>query len=190
MIVRFWGFAQTAFKWLTAFSTIAWLVSLIRTLYETGGALEDIVPRVSWSVIVGLAIVAALMLGGVLLSARLSTRALVREATRVAGEILAFLAERKSGDPAFAMFDYKPEENEETTRRRWQEHTNRIVAYLQDTMAEYTRRFSSQVLWLRDELAKRGVIDEEFELFYQHPTNPIGVGIVATRLGAMARRLR
>jgi hypothetical protein len=175
MPLRFWEFAKKVFVVLAALSTLSWLLSLAGKGYELArsGRLEDIqVPDIPWSIVAVLGFVALLMLTGVLLSGRLGDRALGLEAAHVADQMLAFVGERDRGDLSWDIGSRMSGDSEEERLRQWEEQTNRMISYSTETMAEYTRRFSPQVIWLRNELAKRGVTDQELERFYEHPTNP------------------
>ena len=188
-----WDYAKTVFQWLTAITTVITLGSFGIRLYDAAraSALEETrLPDIPWSAVVGLAIFTALMFFGVLFFGRLGSRALSGQASSLAGEILEFRAQRSSADPSMRLGQNRPGDDEETKNRRWHEQTNKMIAYSQETMAEYTQRFASLVIWFHGEFAKRGITDDEFNRFYEHPTNPIGIGIVGTHLGAMAQRLR
>jgi len=193
MMIRVWGFAKRAFHVLVAIGAILEIVSLGRNLYELAsrGALEDIdMPTVPWVIIIALAILVVLMLQGALLSGRAGNRAVAREARRLSEEILTFAVQRRREDPSVGTPIYFLEKDEEKKKQLFYEDVNQSSAYSRETMAQYISQFLSRVIWLREELAKRGVSDKQFDSFYQHPTNILGVESVGMRLGAMAHKLR
>jgi len=71
----------------------------------------------------------------------------------------------------------------------WEQDAGAMIAYSEGTMALYSQRFGARVIAMRNELADAGLTDPELDQFYEHPTNPIGIRIVAERLGALAERL-
>ena len=64
-----------------------------------------------------------------------------------------------------------------------------MIDYSTQTMALYSRRFGARVIAMRNELAVEGFRDDELDGSYKHPTNPIGIRIVAESLGALAHQL-
>src|SRR2546422_3519340 len=103
-----------------------------------------------------------------------SSDSLKRRALILADEILRWLLRNESRQqivPRPAM---------------WHSDTEAMLAQFREMMGEYSRLFGSRVIAMRNELATRGLQDPELELFYEHPTNPLGIRAVGERLGALA----
>ena len=111
------------------------------------------------------------------LPARLPSADLKRHVLKVSNDILAFLDEWNRNEP--------PSPTPET----WNAAIEAGMQYSRRRMDAYSSQFSSTVLHLRHELAKRGLYDRELDSFADFPTNPIGVRFVGQHLGALARQL-
>jgi hypothetical protein len=88
-----------------------------------------------------------------------------------------FVQDRQAKEPAFSFETFK-------------ESSNALIKYSQETQNYYAREFAGQISNLRDELLKRKLQDGELDSFYQHPTNYIGLRMLAMRLAALAEKLR
>ena len=97
-------------------------------------------------------------------------------ALELSESILRFVHERRQNEP-------------QTDFHNWNEYIEASSKYSQETQSIFYTNFSSEVIYLRNEFLKRGIKDEEFEMFYKRPTNPIGLEIVGSRLGALAYQL-
>jgi len=64
-----------------------------------------------------------------------------------------------------------------------------MIRYMNQTMSIYSETFGAKVIAMRNELAYKGITDGQLDSFYEHPTNPIGIRIVAEHIGALAERL-
>jgi len=102
---------------------------------------------------------------------------LKERAIRLSADILSFLTQRQAGEPPLPR------------RETWDQDVQAEIRYMQQTMALYSQTFAAKVIAMRDELARKGITDKELDAFYEHPTNPIGIRIVAEHLGALAERL-
>jgi hypothetical protein len=102
---------------------------------------------------------------------------LKQRALTLSDEVLRFLLDRRAHEPPM------PE------RATWHRDTKAMIGYVGETMARYSLRFASRVIATRNELVAAGLSDPELDSFYEHPTNPIGVRIVAERIGALAQGL-
>ena len=91
-------------------------------------------------------------------------------------EILRFLVDRGAHDPSL----------EPAT---WHRDTRAMIAYMGETMATYSLRFGARVIAAHNELAITGLTDPELDRFYARPTNPLGIRVVAERIGALAQQL-
>ena len=82
--------------------------------------------------------------------------------------------------------------SEEERREIWSKFTNKLLSESSETRTEYDRRFKVEGILLRDELLSRlpgTVKNERADSLYEHPTNPIGMGMVADDLERMAKSL-
>lgn len=115
-----------------------------------------------------------------------------RNMQTLANEISQFLSERKRYDPSHTPHWYNPRWDswdEERRREEFQKYSQNIVDYLSQTMSLYQERFAGKVIHLIEEAIRLDYHDEELERFYKHPTNTIGLEIVANRLSALAERI-
>lgn len=123
-----------------------------------------------------------------------------RAKLRLAKEILAtetnltrFLAERDLYDPSNVPHFHAPGWDSWDEKRKHEEfnrHTQLVLSYFSATMNLYLERFAANVIYLAEEAKRYGYEDSELESFYSHPTNTIGIGIVASRLGVIGRRIQ
>lgn len=51
-----------------------------------------------------------------------------------------------------------------------------MTSYFNQTVALYSEAFGAKVIAIHDEFARLGLRDSELDQFYEHPTNPIGMG--------------
>jgi len=96
---------------------------------------------------------------------------------RLSADILSFLTQRQAGEPPLPR------------RETWNQDVQDDIRYMQQTMAIYSQTYAPKVIAFHDELASKGLTDNELDSFYQNPTNPTGIRIVAEHLGALAERL-
>jgi hypothetical protein len=108
---------------------------------------------------------------------RMSDAQLKAQALCVAKRLMDFVQERQAKEPAFKF-------------ETFDESSNALIKYSQETQNCYAREFAGQISNLRDELLKRKLQDRELDMFYQHPTNYIGLRMLAMRLAALAEKLR
>lgn len=66
---------------------------------------------------------------------------------------------------------------------------DKIISYVQDTLNQYSSYLTPQVIAIRDEFARKGLIDNELDKYYQHPRNPTEIHIVAERIQSLQGRL-
>lgn len=99
---------------------------------------------------------------------------LKRRSLILSNEILRFLTNRQANEPQL----FRPE--------TWQQDTNRMIKYSQQTMSLYSEKYALRVIAIRNEFADKGYQDSELDRSYEHPTNPIGIRIIAERIGALA----
>lgn len=82
--------------------------------------------------------------------------------------------------------------SKEELQKAWNEETRRSMMYYLKTNADYNDRFKVNAILLRDELLSRlpkGSKNERRYRTYEHPTNPIGMEMVADDLERMAKLL-
>ena len=103
---------------------------------------------------------------------------LKERAIRLSADILAFLTQRQVDEPPIPR-----------NRATYDSDMHAFDRYSEHTMSIYSQMFARQVISIHAELARKGISDEQFDTFYERPTNPIGVRIVAEHLGALAERL-
>ncbi|MEW6173542.1 MAG: hypothetical protein AB1510_10850 [Bacillota bacterium] len=108
---------------------------------------------------------------------RLTDAELKNKAQETARSLMEMVQARQNSEPDFD-FD------------RFQESSNVLIKHSQETNNVYYRDFAGTVANLREEFLKRNIKDHELDQFYEHPTNYIGLRIVAIRLAAMAEKLR
>jgi len=105
-----------------------------------------------------------------------STQSLKRRAAELCRAILAFLVKQKIhpgfGQGGFGTGPYGGGAIDEKI-----------------TMEMYKRDYESQVIALRSEFAKRGMLDSELDAEYLHPLNSYSIRSIAERFGALSDRL-
>jgi len=78
-------------------------------------------------------------------------------------------------------------------KQLWDVHTGEIIDAGNRLNSEYDAKFKVKAIVLRDELLSRAQYsDRELHVhqLYDHPTNPIGMGMVADDLERLARELK
>jgi len=105
-------------------------------------------------------------------------QALKERAKELSKEILEFLADRERSAPRLPQ------------KETWNIDTELMLRHLKETMNQYSIKFASRVITIRNEFSSLGLIDEELDKFYEHPTNFIGIRIIGERLGALAEQLK
>lgn len=81
---------------------------------------------------------------------------------------------------------------EEEKQRLWNEHTNISTQFYLRLNSEYNQQYKVDAILLRDEILSRLTKDSKNERsfhMYEHPTNPIGMGMVADDLERLAKSL-
>jgi hypothetical protein len=69
----------------------------------------------------------------------------------------------------------------------WEEDSETYTKYLFETVARYHQEFGAKVESLRNQLDKRGMTTPTIEIYYEHPTNPLGIRALAQSLGALGQ---
>jgi len=92
-------------------------------------------------------------------------------------DIMNFVKEREANEP---QIDYN----------KWEESTNALIKYSQETMGLYDVKFGSRVVAIREEYVKLGIKSDRLDQFYEHPTNPLGIREVALGLAELAAKLK
>ena len=105
------------------------------------------------------------------------TNATLREETITLYEdIMQFLGEREANVPSIDF-------------NNWEESTNNLTKYYQETMNLYHGNFGPRVVEIREEYLKRGITNDRVEQFYTHPTNPLGIKELAYGLAELASKI-
>ena len=82
---------------------------------------------------------------------------------------------------------------EEEKRKLWDKFTSVSSRVSNNQKAEYDRQFKVDTIILRDELLSRlpkEAKNDRSHIMYEHPTNPIGMGMVADDLEGLAKLLK
>jgi hypothetical protein len=98
-----------------------------------------------------------------------------RNAIEVSRDVLGFLAQRDAEKPGPPRPD------------TWQRDVEEEARYSRETLALYSLRYAADLDAVCDALAKMGLVDKELETPDQHLANPLGIRMVAERIGALAR---
>lgn len=101
---------------------------------------------------------------------------LKEQAIILADDMLFFVEDRKNNQPKTDFDD-------------WETSTQNLIEYNQQTRTLFAVRFNQRLAEIKEEFSIRNIIDEEFDQFYQQPTNYLIMEIVSLRLNAMAARL-
>ena len=83
--------------------------------------------------------------------------------------------------------------NEEQKKQLWDSHTADLIHSSTALNSEYDAKFKVRAIVLRDEMlarVKHPNPQSHALHMYEHPTNPIGMGMVADDLELLARNLR
>jgi hypothetical protein len=98
-----------------------------------------------------------------------------RNAIEVSRDVLGFLAQRDAEKPASPRPD------------TWQRDVEEETRYSRETLALYSLRYAADLAAVCDALARMGLVDKQLETPDQHLANPLGIRMVAERIGALAR---
>lgn len=82
--------------------------------------------------------------------------------------------------------------SEEEKKKRWANFTEQLTRQSSQSILEYDRRFKVAAIVMRDQLLANlpdYSVEESPSLHYEHPTNPIGMGMVADDLEKMANSI-
>lgn len=107
---------------------------------------------------------------------QLTDEELKKEGLKTAKELMDMVIERQANEP---NIDFN----------NWQESTQNQIKYSQETQNLYYRNFASHIAFLRGEFIKRGKQDKDLDLFYEHPTNYLGMRTLASKLALLAESL-
>lgn len=103
---------------------------------------------------------------------RITDAQLVVEAKQLAQELFTFCNQRQANQPY-------------VDKRDW-----RLIAYGLETNNLYASRFKARVLLTQEEFSKRNLIVKDVDRFpAEHPTNYIGLSMVASALDEFALKL-
>ncbi len=126
---------------------------------------------------------------------RLANKELRERATNLVANVRQFLRQWSEQD-LVSMFSQQAAmsgaKTEEERNRVWQNQTKDMMLKSSRRNAEYDKRFKVETIVLRDELLSRLPTESKNEhaySMYEHPTNPIGMGMVADDLERLAKLL-
>lgn len=101
---------------------------------------------------------------------------LIKEARETARGLATFTIERQRAEPPID-FD------------NWQGSTRAMIRYASETQNLYARDYAGKVAHLREEFLKRNLKDKNLDQFVEHPTNYIGLRLLAGSLARLAEDL-
>jgi len=107
---------------------------------------------------------------------KLTDEELKKEARGTAKALIRFVEQRQAAEPAID-FD------------NWSEYTQANIRFSQQTMNLYYHEFAPKVLLYREEFMKRGLRNEDLDMFYGNPTNYLGMRALAVGLYDLANKL-
>ena len=126
---------------------------------------------------------------------RLTNNELQQRALKVVTEVREFLRERGERQYRSLFSGWRrgiTEMTEDQKRRAWEEETNALMQDSLQTSTAFDARFKVDTILLRDELLSRlpSTAKNQREYgTYEHPTNPIGMGMVADDLERLAKSI-
>ncbi len=126
---------------------------------------------------------------------RLSNAELKNKTLDIVHRIRDFLQNRKEKQDRILYSDKRAnlrDMSEEQRNKLWHQETNALMRETTETNADYNRDFNVDTILLRDELLSRLPSNSKNEReyrTYEHPANPIGMGMVADDLERLAKSL-
>ncbi|QVW36203.1 hypothetical protein KIP69_04940 [Geobacter sulfurreducens] len=106
----------------------------------------------------------------------LTDKDLKTDAVALSKSLMQLVIERQNNEP---QIDFK----------NWDVYTNAQIRYSTETQNIFFRDYSAKVAHLRDEFAKRGLKDKNLDMFYQHPTNYIGLRELSTSIATLSEKI-
>ncbi len=107
---------------------------------------------------------------------KLTDSDLKKDTLTIYEEIMKFLKERQNNEP-------------QSDFNNWKESTNNLLKYSRETMNLYDENFGAKVSTIRQEYLTRKIKSKRLEMFYEHPTNPLGIREVGYGLAELAGKL-
>jgi hypothetical protein len=126
---------------------------------------------------------------------RLTNGEVQERALKVVADLRQFLKERGERERDSLLSGWRRDFRQMSDverQRAWEAETNALMQDSLETSTHYDERFKVDTILLRDELLARlpqGAKNEQAYRTYEHPTNPIGMGIVADDLERLAKNL-
>ncbi len=126
---------------------------------------------------------------------KLTNKELQAKSLKLVQELRTFLSEREKRQREILFSGWRQNYKnltEEQRQKAWNEETKTSMIDSLQTNADYDAKFKVDAILLRDELLSRlpkGSKNEREYRTYEHPTNPIGMGMVADDLERMAKLL-
>ena len=108
---------------------------------------------------------------------RMSDTELRDKSREIAKRLMDVVQSRQASEPTFDFESFHASSSAQ-------------IKHSQETQNLYYRDFAGPITNMREEFLKRKMHDKELDRYYEHPTNYIGLRIVAMRLAALAERIR
>lgn len=107
---------------------------------------------------------------------KISDQKLKDSSKEIAQKIMKLVGERQASEPSvdFENFQYS---------------THQMSKHSQETQNIYATEYAGKVNALRDEFLTRELQDDELDRFYQHPTNYIGLKLLAIGLATLSEKI-
>jgi hypothetical protein len=108
---------------------------------------------------------------------KIADQKLKGESEKLAREIISLVSDRQSTEP---QFDFKDFHNSADKSSRHSQETQNI----------YAVNFAAKVHDLRDEFLKRELKNKDVDMFYQHPTNYLGLRALAVGMATLSEKVK
>ena len=99
-------------------------------------------------------------------------------ANQLSKEMLEFIVVRQQYAPRI------PNNQEE-----WNRDVEKIHSYFKETMSQYSLRFNTRVIAMRNELADKGLKDDSLDSVFDKPGNAMSIRFIAEGIKALANQL-
>jgi hypothetical protein len=84
-----------------------------------------------------------------------------------------------------SQVDYQDHAGEDSAH-----YAQRIDMQNNDVRLQYAKNYAGKVDYVRHEMARRGLSDEELDRYYENPANPIVIRTVGTRIAFLVQELK
>lgn len=107
---------------------------------------------------------------------KISDQKLKEESKEIAQKIMDLVENRQEIEPHIDFNDF-------------QNTTNQMRRHSQETQNLYAKHYAGKVHALRDEFLSRKLQNKDLDMFYQHPTNYLGLKALAIGLAALSEKV-